>query len=80
VWEWTQSLWGKNWEKPDFRYPYRPEDGRENLEAGREVLRVWRGGAFFGSLGYVRCAARYGDYPYDRLNRIGFRVVLAPGF
>jgi len=18
VWEWTRSLWGKNWEKPDF--------------------------------------------------------------
>jgi formylglycine-generating enzyme required for sulfatase activity len=46
VWEWTRSLWGKDFTKPEFGYPYAPEDGRENLEAGDEVFRVLRGGSW----------------------------------
>ena len=36
VWEWTLSLWGKELDEPDFKYPYDPEDGREmqRLRAG----------------------------------------------
>jgi formylglycine-generating enzyme required for sulfatase activity len=44
--EWTRSLWGKSAERPDYRYPYRSTDGRENPDAGRVELRVLRGGAF----------------------------------
>ena len=40
VWEWTCSLWGKDCSKPEFGYPYDPEDGRENLSAPDTVLRV----------------------------------------
>ena len=33
VWEWTRSLWGPEWDKLTFPYPYKPEDGREQLQA-----------------------------------------------
>ena len=47
VWEWTRSLWGKDWQKPDFKYPYQPDDpNREDLDAGDDVWRVLRGGSF----------------------------------
>jgi formylglycine-generating enzyme required for sulfatase activity len=46
VWEWTRSLWGKDWDKPHFRYPYEAGGGREDLGAGVDVLRVLRGGAY----------------------------------
>ena len=29
VWEWTRSLWGTDWEKPDFVYPYDPTTRNE---------------------------------------------------
>ena len=38
VWEWTSSHWGTDWEKPSYGYPYQPDDGRERLEAGNDVL------------------------------------------
>jgi len=69
VWEWTRSL--------DRDYPYDPGDGRENLGAGRDVLRVVRGGAFYSEVGYVRCACRYRIDPFNRSAVNGFRVVAA---
>jgi len=78
VWEWTRSLWGRNVSEPEFKYPYNPKDGRENLKAGDDVLRVLRGGAFNYGGNYVRCALRYRDDPVNRLRLIGFRVVLSP--
>jgi formylglycine-generating enzyme required for sulfatase activity len=78
VWEWTRSLWEESTGKPDFRYPYDPGDGREDLEAGREVRRVLRGGAFDSLVRYVRCAFRYRSYPYYRRRYRGFRVVASP--
>ncbi|MEW6668488.1 MAG: SUMF1/EgtB/PvdO family nonheme iron enzyme [Thermodesulfobacteriota bacterium] len=78
VLEWTQSLWGKDFQKPEFKYPYDPDDGRENLKAGDEVLRVLRGGAFLGDQWFVRCAYRVRLDPDNRFDFIGFRVVLAP--
>jgi formylglycine-generating enzyme required for sulfatase activity len=78
VWEWTRSLWGKEVEKPEFEYPYDPSDGRENLDASRDVLRVLRGGAFLNNYRYVRCAYRFDRDPYLRLNDGGFRVCVSP--
>jgi formylglycine-generating enzyme required for sulfatase activity len=78
VWEWTRSLWGKSGERPDYRYPYRPTDGRENLDAGREVLRALRGGAFDFNRRYVRCAYRGRDDPNGRDDSVGFRVGVLP--
>jgi formylglycine-generating enzyme required for sulfatase activity len=70
VLEWTRSLYQY--------YPYDPADGRENLEAGDDVLRVVRGGSFYDSAGIVRCAARDSYYPNNRGGYGGFRVVVAP--
>jgi toxoflavin biosynthesis protein ToxD len=67
VWEWTSSL-GKS-------YPYNSTDGRENLNAGDDVLRMLRGGAFYDSRVGARCACRGRS---DRNWYIGFRVVVAP--
>jgi formylglycine-generating enzyme required for sulfatase activity len=78
VWEWTRSLWGTDWEKLDFKYPYDPEDGREVLEAGDDIHRVLRGGAFGYYEGLVRCASRWLE-PYYGYWFFGFRVVVAPG-
>lgn len=62
VWEWTRSLWGRCREKPDFGYPYASGDGREDLAAGRDTLRVLRGGAFGNGVSSLRCA--YRDWYY----------------
>jgi formylglycine-generating enzyme required for sulfatase activity len=78
VWEWTRSLWGKQRDKPYFRYPYDSEDGRENLEESPDVFRVLRGGAFINYQWLVRCAYRYRLHPGDRHRGIGFRVVVSP--
>ena len=78
VWEWTRSLWGQGVVRPEYRYPYRPTDGRENLASGQEVLRGMRGGAFFYDLKNVRCACRDWSPSGFRHRVIGFRVVVLP--
>jgi formylglycine-generating enzyme required for sulfatase activity len=77
VWEWTQSLWGRDFEKPDFKYPYDSADGREDLEA--EGLRVLRGGSWNNDRYFARCAARV-EYILDLRNvNLGFRLVFPIG-
>ena len=78
VWEWTRSLWGKHWGTPEFKYPYDAGDGRENLDASKEVCRVLRGGAFHYDALNVRCAARSRYSPYLGFRLFGFRVVASP--
>jgi formylglycine-generating enzyme required for sulfatase activity len=77
VWEWTQSLWGKDLSRLDFKYPYRPDDGRENLEAGDDVRRVLRGGSWDDFRRSARCAFRNWNLPGSWYNNIGFRVILS---
>jgi formylglycine-generating enzyme required for sulfatase activity len=77
VWEWTRSLWGNDWNKPEFAYPYDPNDrAREDQTAGDDVRRVVRGGAWSGSSDFARCAARSRLPPGYRGLDLGFRVVL----
>ena len=77
VWEWTSSLWGKDFPNPDYGYPYNPSDGRENQGAPNTVRRVLRGGSFWNDALGVRCACRDGGSPSDRHVGIGFRVVFS---
>ncbi len=76
VWEWTRSLWGEDFSKPKFAYPYVCDDGREDLEAERDILRVVRGGSFGNGQWYARCACRGRDVPFFHWLDGGFRVVL----
>jgi formylglycine-generating enzyme required for sulfatase activity/energy-coupling factor transporter ATP-binding protein EcfA2 len=80
VWEWTHSLWGTRPGAPDFRYPYDPEDGREDESAGSDVFRVLRGGSFYFVSGGVRCAFRLRNFPVFGYGDWGFRLVVAPNF
>ena len=55
VWEWTRSRWGrKSLFTPDYGYPYRSDDGREELDG--PDLRVVRGGSWDDSQRFARCA------------------------
>lgn len=76
--EWTRSLWGKDWDKADFGYPYQPSAKREDLEAPRDILRVLRGGLFSTEAEYARCASRRKNLPDSRYGAYGFRVVVSP--
>jgi formylglycine-generating enzyme required for sulfatase activity len=78
VWEWTVSLWGLDLFRPQYRYPYQPQDGREKLDAPGLVYRVVRGGAFNSRSSSVRAAYRYWFDPRARNDGVGFRVVIAP--
>jgi formylglycine-generating enzyme required for sulfatase activity len=78
VWEWTRSLWGKDWQKPEFRYPYGAADGREDIEVSNKYIRVLRGGSFIFNSRNARCAYRLRSSPVNRLFYFGFRVVLSP--
>lgn len=67
VWEWTVSL--------DAAYPYRPDDGREDLDApGRRILR---GGSFANPRGFARCACRLRLDPTVRNEFLGFRLAFS---
>ncbi|HVM71579.1 MAG TPA: SUMF1/EgtB/PvdO family nonheme iron enzyme [Anaerolineales bacterium] len=80
VWEWTRSLWGKDAGKP-IKYPYQPgERKREDLKAGRDILRVLRGGSFNYISWYARCASRDWYFPDFWGRDYGFRIVVSPGF
>ena len=67
VWEWTTSLY-----QP---YPYRGDDGRNDLEA--EGLRVMRGGSWFNYQRLARCAVRNWYVPVNFNDYLGFRVVVS---
>jgi formylglycine-generating enzyme required for sulfatase activity len=72
VLEWTRSLYKE--------YPYNPVDGREDLKAGKDRLRVLRGGAFDHDHWEARCANRSRHRPDYRGENYGFRVVIFPIF
>jgi formylglycine-generating enzyme required for sulfatase activity len=74
--EWTGSLYGAGMDidKAPFANPYVRDDGREDPEAGTEVRRVLRGGAWGLGRDETRAAYRDEYCPVDRNIAIGFRV------
>jgi len=73
--EWTTSLSGNDPDNTAYPYPYDAHDGREDVAAGADVLRVVRGGSWNKFAGYARCAARIVTLPSERSRDLGFRVV-----
>ena len=78
VWEWTRSLWGPDWQRVGFKYPYKAQDGREDSKAGDDLARVLRGGAFSNDSDNCRSAVRNRYDPHFRDVNCGFRVVWSP--
>ncbi len=69
---WTTSLY----DQEQFPYPYRVEDGRENISSS--ARRVLRGGSWYDDDYDARAAARLSSNPINRLNNGGFRLVCLP--
>ncbi|MCI0477725.1 MAG: formylglycine-generating enzyme family protein [Anaerolineales bacterium] len=72
VFEWTLSKWGVNWQELVYPYPYRANDGREDLEGSG--ARVMRGGSWFNPYQEALCAYRSRYLAGSRGSSIGFRV------
>lgn len=71
AWTWTTSIYDQD----QFRYPYRSDDGREDISA-TGVKRVLRGGSWDYNPSFARAVYRYSNLPAFRDLNIGFRVVL----
>lgn len=83
VWEWTRTIWGeyddnKNVFIKEYGYPYKVDDGRENLEKRDELIRVVRGGSFTNEPSVLRCAFRYWGGPHYDDWGVGLRVCVSP--
>jgi formylglycine-generating enzyme required for sulfatase activity len=78
--QWTITLWGEKRIAPDPRYAYPwNDDGRNDINASRQVRRVVRGSTPRDSMNLLRCSARSGQPPDDiglPNARHGFRVVM----
>ncbi len=75
VWEWTTTIWGATLQNPDFTYPYKADDGREDV-GSTNVRRALRGGSWFNNRNNARAAYRDFNFPHDRSSDIGFRVAV----
>ncbi|TGO55078.1 hypothetical protein BCON_0097g00350 [Botryotinia convoluta] len=77
VWDWCSTLWGEDVSTSTFPYPYRGDDGRENVDAGAEIRRVIRGGCFSSSREEISCTCRGSLEPDGCWRGNGFRIVVA---
>lgn len=79
--QWTTTLWGEKRIAPDPRYVYPwKDDGRNDLNASRQVRRVVRGSTPRDDILLLRCSARSGQAPDDvglPGARHGFRVIMS---
>ncbi|WP_168222994.1 SUMF1/EgtB/PvdO family nonheme iron enzyme [Oceanicola sp. D3] len=75
TWDWTASLWGEGGAKPDYSYPYDPNDGREDILAGPHIRRVVRGGAYYYWDYCLRTSTRNLMFPDTKHSGGGFRLV-----
>jgi len=70
VWEWCEDDWHDNYVSVPV------VDGRAWVDNPRNDRRVLRGGSYLSIARDCRSAYRGGFYPEDRLNQLGFRVVV----
>ena len=77
--EWTRSLWGEDWRKPKFIYPYDPADAlREDENAGKDVARILRGWGYWASGADLSCARRLRARPRQLVPQQGFSFRSCP--
>lgn len=79
VQQWTRSLWGTEVLRPDFTYPYYPEDGREVFDPRKlpaQMRVVHRGGSFKSPPDELRCTAHGSALADSEIAWRGFRVVM----
>jgi len=76
AWDWLRTVWGTSLEEPSFTDPYDPLDGREALDAGPEMLRCMRGGAFLVEAERAASTFRDAVEPTSRDDSDSFRVVI----
>ena len=82
VWEWTSTCWGPDAAAPQYRYPYRSDDGRENPAAPEgpfREYRICRGGSFRDKPERVTGATRARFLADSRHPARGFRVAIEVG-
>jgi len=75
VWEWCSSKYGGTGTSPKYGYPYRADDGREDLEG--DDTRILRGGSWYNGVALCRCAYRGRVDPWYWYYVGGFRCVRA---
>jgi toxoflavin biosynthesis protein ToxD len=71
VWEWTATAM-----RP---YPYRSEDGRDDLLTNKKELCVIRGGSWYYTRKLARCSAREAVLPTFISPALGFRLARTSG-
>lgn len=72
--DWTLSLYGRWADRPDWGYPYRPDDGREDPGAPAAQLRVARGGSFVDRGPALAPWYRYPLHPALPHRTVGLRL------
>jgi formylglycine-generating enzyme required for sulfatase activity len=77
VWEWTTTIWGRDFQSPEYGYPYDGGDGREDPEDGGS-RRAVRGGSWHDLQADARAASRGRYHPTARNYSVGFRIVRRP--
>jgi formylglycine-generating enzyme required for sulfatase activity len=78
--QWTTTLWGEKRQQPDpdYAYPWQ-DDGRDDLQANRQIRRILRGSSYSDLPQECACTARRSFLPDDRGlpgKRHGFRIVI----
>ncbi len=73
--EWTTTRYWND-DKVKFDFPYRPNDGREDLSRNDNVTRVIRGGAYHLDHSCSDCSFRIKNFPVDRHPYFGFRLAI----
>ncbi len=76
--EWTRSLWGLDQFDPEYKYPYRSDDGREKIKFTPSVYRVLRGGDYTCTIDEARSTYRFRQGNVNWAQEFGFRVVATP--
>lgn len=68
VWEWCS----------DYYSPYTPENKENPTGPSSGNTRVYRGGSWLDNLNYTRITSRNSGNPNQKMNCLGFRLVLIP--